>query len=309
MNYLSTEITIKKKNIEDFVLDDAEMLGEGASGKVYSYLSKNGEKLINKMMYSGEWESIEDFYKDIVWQSMIHTEINKLEKSVKVLGYNEYTDMDDKHYVCFIMEFYEGYNDCFSFLNRRENWSQVKERDVVSPYKRKDNIKNDTFYTVSRNLKLCIIKNLIRSLVEIHNVDIVHGDIKTNNIIIDSSTGDVKIIDFGASLFIEDNRKYMVTDWTHGTLGYRAPEEDNSNLLGKSSDIYSLGVTIIEVWTGDIWYSGETFKQCRNEVLKSLRVIEKHEQMIGSILRKCLNMDSLRRPTIQKLDTFFQSYS
>lgn len=307
MDYLSREIIFKEKNIDDFVLTDATtvMLGEGASGKVYSYISDNGEKLIIKMMYSGEWESNDEFFKDIVWQSMIHNEINKLEKSVKVLGYNEYNDMDDNHYVCFIMEYYEEYNDCFSFLDCGENWS----REIVSPYKRKDNFKNDTFYTVDRSLKLCIVKNIIESLKEIHHVDIVHGDIKTNNIIINSSTGDVKIIDFGAALFIEDNRKYMATDWTHGTLGYRAPEEDNSNLLGKSSDIYSLGVTIIEVWTGDIWYSGESFKHCRNEVLKSLRVIEKHEKNLGSILRKCLNMDSARRPTIQKLDSFFQSYA
>lgn len=305
MDYLSREITLKEKNIDDFVLRDATLLGEGASGKVYSYMTKNDEKLIIKMMYSGEWKSSDEFYKDIVWQSMIHEEINKLEKSVKVLGYNEYTDTDEKHYVCFIMEFYEGYIDCFSFVDECENWS----REVVSHYKRKDNLKNDTYYIVDRKSKIRIIKNMITALKEIHEMDIIHGDIKTNNIIINSSTGDVKFIDFGASLFIEDNRKYMETDWTHGTLGYRAPEEDHSNLLGKTSDIYSLGVTIIELWKGDIWYSGETFRETRNEVLKSMRVIEKHEKELGCIIRKCLNIDGARRPTVQKLDSFFQSYS
>ena len=100
----------------------------------------------------------------------------------------------------------------------------------------------------------------------------------------------------------------METDWTHGTLGYRV-RKDHNNLLGKCSDIYSLSVTFIELWCGDIWYSGEDFKSCRNEVLRSLRIIEREEKEMGKVLRKCLDMESKRRPTIQKLEEWFSSYS
>ncbi len=304
MDYLSQEIKLKKIKIDDFKETEENFLGEGASGKVYSYVSPdNGRHVVIKMMEY--WESPDEFFQDIVWQSLIHEEVNKLENSVNVHGYSEYHNECGKHYICFIMDYCDGYQDCFSFIDSCENWS----REIKTPYKRKDPHKNDIFYTMERKFKLVAIKNIIKSLESIHSLEIVHGDIKTNNLLINRSTGDVKFIDFGAAIFIEDKRKYMETDWTHGTLGYRAPEENYDNLLGKRSDIYSLAVTIIELWMGDIWYSGETFKQCRNEVLKSLRVIEKNEIELGSFLRKCLNIDGNKRPSIQKIDHFFQNYS
>ena len=59
---------------------------------------------------------------------------------------------------------------------------------------------------------------------------------------------------------------------------------------------------------GNIWYSGETFKACRSEVLKALRVIEKQEPEIGKILRKCIDLQGKNRPTIHKLEGFFQKF-
>ena len=133
---------------------------------------------------------------------------------------------------------------------------------------------------MDRTKKINIIKNIILSFKEIHDMDIIHGDIKTNNIIINDITSDAKIIDFGASMYTETERLYIETEWEHGTLGYRCPEEEFNSLLGKASDIYSLAVTIIEIWIGDIWYSGETFKTCRNEVLRSPENIGKRRKRI-----------------------------
>lgn len=303
MDYLIHKIKLKEKKIDGFENSNS-LLGKGASGKVYSYLSTNNEQLVVKMMGCEEWDSYNEFYKDIVWQSMVHEELNKLDSSVKVHGYDLYTDKG-VDYVCFIMDFYEGFKDCFSFIDDNRNWS----REVCTSYCRKNRYKETLYYTLDRKLKISAIKNMVSAVKDIHEVDIVHGDIKTNNIIINPETGDIKVIDFGAAIFIEDGRKFMETDWTHGTLGYRAPEEERDNLLGKSSDIYSLAVTIIELWTGNIWYSGESFKECRNEVLKALRIMEKEESDLGAILRKCLHMSGSRRPTIQKLNSFLQDYS
>ena len=306
MDYLSQGIRLPKKNIDDFVQKKENLLGKGASGEVYIYDTQTGEKYVVKMIWDGDWEYYEEFYEDIIWQSRIYEQINKLERSVKVHGYNHYTDKEGYNYVCFIMDYHEGFCDCFNYLmDREKHWS----REGGTLYKRKDKDKNDIFFTMDRSKKLSVIKNIILSLKEIHDIDIIHGDIKTNNIIIHPNTSEAKIIDFGASMNTESKRLYMETEWEHGTLGYRCPEEGFYSLLGKTSDIYSLGVTIIEVWVGDIWYSGETFKTCRNEVLRALRILEKEEKDLGTILRKCLHMDGKRRPNIQKLDDFFQNYS
>tara|TARA_Y100001935_G_scaffold207787_1_gene177198 strand:- start:4600 stop:5520 length:921 start_codon:yes stop_codon:yes gene_type:complete len=306
MDYLSQQINLPKKEIDDFVQKKENLLGKGASGEVYIYETRLGEKYVIKMLWDGEWEYEEEFYEDIVWQSKVYEQNNKLERSVKVHGYNHYTDSEGYNYICFIMDYNEGYKDCFNYLmDRGKHWS----RDGGTPYKRKDKEKNDIFFTMDRTKKISVIKNIILSLKEIHDIDIIHGDIKTNNIIIHEETSDAKIIDFGASMYTERGRLYIETEWEHGTLGYRCPEEEFNSLLGKASDIYSLAVTIIEVWVGDIWYSGETFKTCRNEVLRSLRILEKEEKDLGNILRKCLYMDGKRRPNIQKLKDFFDNYS
>jgi serine/threonine protein kinase len=304
MCYLTKNIKLEKKNIDDFEEKEDNLLGKGASGKVYRYSSlKNGDCILKMMSYN-DWESHQEFEQDIVWQSMLHEELNKLESSIKLYGYSEYCDKSGQKYLCFIMEYKEDYEDCFYFIENRNNWS----KEIKTPYKRKDKYNNDVFYRVNRNFKLKVIKNILNGLKDIHDIGIVHGDIKTNNLIINSLNGDVKFIDFGAGIFIESGRKYMETDWTHGTLGYRAPEEDQNNLLGFSSDIYSLAVTIIEIWNGNIWYSGNSFKKCRNELLRSLRILEKEEKM-GVILRKCISMDGRKRPNISKLISFFQDYS
>ena len=304
MDYLSKKISLPKKII-DFIQKSENRLGKGASGEVYLYETPGGEKSVVKLIWDGEWEYEDEFYDDIIWQSSVYEQVNKLERSVKVQGYNHHTDTEGYNYICFIMDYHEGYIDCHDYLmNKQINWN--REGDTI--YKRKDKGKNDIFFTMDRIKKINLIKNIILSLKEIHDIDIIHGDIKTNNIIIHPETCDAKIIDFGASIFTEKNRTYMVTEWEHGTLGYRCPEEEYNSLLGKTSDIYSLAVTIIEIWVGDIWYSGETFKTCRNEVLRGLRILEKEEKDLGIILRKCLNMDGKRRPNIQKLFYFFKDY-
>lgn len=301
MDYLIQEIKLKKKEIDGFY--PTQKLGEGVAGSVYLHKDKGGKMCVVKMMECSDWEDQEEFYRDIVWQSMIHEELNKLKQSVKMLGYNLYDADDGQKYVCFIME-HMDYSDLWTYIGKNDFWT----RNHVTPYSRKDNSMQVQYYVLKRSDKLKYIKSLISCLKEVHNSDIIHGDIKPSNIIVNSD-GDAKFIDYGAAIFVEDSRKYMETDWTHGTLGYRAPEEDNNNLLGKCSDIYSLAVTIIELWCGNVWFSGEDFKKCRNEVLKALRIIEKQENEIGKILRKCLDMDGGRRPTIQKLDEFFSSYS
>lgn len=301
MDYLKQEIKLQKKDIDGFY--PTHKLGEGSGGSVYLHKEKSGIKCVVKMMECSDWEDQEEFYKDIVWQSMIHEELNKLNSSVKMLGYNIYSGDDCVEYICFIME-YVDYIDCYKYIGKDDIWS----RNCVTPYNKKDNYGQIQYYILERSVKLKIIRSLISSLKEVHEVDIIHGDIKPSNIIVNDD-GDAKFIDYGAAIFVEDSRKYMETDWTHGTLGYRAPEEDHNNLLGKCSDIYSLSVTFIELWCGDIWYSGEDFKSCRNEVLRSLRIIEKEEKEMGKVLRKCLDMESKRRPTIQKLEEWFSSYS
>jgi serine/threonine protein kinase len=71
--------------------------------------------------------------------------------------------------------------------------------------------------------------------------------------------------------------------------------------LSYASDIYSIGVTMIEVWTGEIWYDGEDFDSCRNEVLISLEKIIKKENELGKLLKRVIHLEEEKRPTATEL--------
>jgi serine/threonine-protein kinase len=82
---------------------------------------------------------------------------------------------------------------------------------------------------------------------------IIHRDIKPSNILMvqDSTLGElVKLLDFGIAKLVEANR-----DQTHsfmGTLAYCSPEQMEGKELDNRSDIYSLGITMYEVLTGEM---------------------------------------------------------
>ena len=93
-------------------------------------------------------------------------------------------------------------------------------------------------------------------------------------------------------------------------MGYRAPEQDQLK-MNYSSDIYSTGVTIVELWNGDIWNDEETFNECRKEVLSGLRKIEANNKMFGKLLRDSINMNHKKRISaktfLKRFNTIFNN--
>ena len=108
----------------------------------------------------------------------------------------------------------------------------------------------------------------------------------------------IKLIDFGMS-YLSDTEEMIDIEYRCGTLGYRAPEQEDYQINYKS-DVYSMAVTVIELWNGDIWMDGDTNEECRKEVLTGLRKIEKNNKLFGNLLRRSLILDHKRRPTSEK---------
>ncbi|KIM47304.1 hypothetical protein M413DRAFT_63480, partial [Hebeloma cylindrosporum] len=95
--------------------------------------------------------------------------------------------------------------------------------------------------------------------------DIIHGDIKGDNILIDSS-GNASIIDFGLS-FISGPRLTLsgISNPGAGTIRWMAPERLYPEEWGKGqatstfeSEIYSLGMVLYEIYSGNIPFEGST---------------------------------------------------
>ncbi|MEO8890174.1 MAG: AAA family ATPase [Coleofasciculaceae cyanobacterium] len=102
---------------------------------------------------------------------------------------------------------------------------------------------------------LKIVIQITEILSKIHNHNIIHKDINPSNIIFNTETGQVKIIDFGISStitsesFISDESNVL-----EGTLAYISPEQTGrmNHPLDYRTDFYSLGVTFYELLTGQL---------------------------------------------------------
>jgi serine/threonine protein kinase len=91
---------------------------------------------------------------------------------------------------------------------------------------------------------------ILDGLQAIHNAHVVHADIKPQNVLIDARDN-AKLVDFGTSRRIED-----ILVWTRrqGTEAYWAPEVAFDSQRSFVSDIYSVGVMLYEMVTGELPY-------------------------------------------------------
>ena len=96
---------------------------------------------------------------------------------------------------------------------------------------------------------------LVSALAEIHKHNIIHKDVKPQNIIINPATEKVQIIDFSiASRLEQENSTLSHPDLLEGTLAYMSPEQTGrmNRSIDYRTDFYSLGVTFYEMLTGEL---------------------------------------------------------
>ena len=98
---------------------------------------------------------------------------------------------------------------------------------------------------------------IAEGLEHAHTMGIVHCDIKPHNILITDS-GRVKVTDFGIARAINSAATMMFTHSVMGSAHYISPEQASGKSINVSTDIYSLGVVLYELLTGEVPFKGET---------------------------------------------------
>ena len=135
-------------------------------------------------------------------------------------------DDGDKHYI--VMEYIKGYT-----LKQL-----IKKRGPI-PYKE----------------AVWMMKQLAGALMEAHRNNVIHRDVKSQNVLI-KDDGTIKLSDFGIALA---NGAMQLTrkDSVLGSVHYLAPELSKGKQASMQSDIYSLGIVFYELLTGDVPFKAD----------------------------------------------------
>ncbi|CAM0948563.1 unnamed protein product [Alopecurus aequalis] len=148
-----------------------------------------------------------------------------------------------------------------------------------------------------------IITGICDGLYYLHQKRIVHLDLKPANILLDDNLMP-KIADFGLSRCFDEKQTRAITSKLIGTMGYMAPELYAHRHITFQLDIYSLGMIIIEIITGEKGYADvdNVLDRWRNRLDKSQGDKQLEEVRVCiDIAIQCTDFNPVKRPDIKHI--------
>ncbi|KAK5944410.1 serine/threonine protein kinase, CMGC, dual-specificity [Knufia obscura] len=153
-------------------------------------------------------------------------------------------------------------------------------------------IKIHDFRGFSLKLIRRFTKQMLESLVLLHNKRVIHCDLKPENILLaHPAHADIKVIDFGSSCF-ENEKVYTYIQ----SRFYRSPEVILGMSYGLPIDMWSLGCILAELYTGYPIFPGENEQEQLACIMEVFGPPEKH--LIEKSTRKKLFFDSMGKPRL-----------
>ena len=185
-----------------------------------------------------------------------------------------YETYETNNHICLVMEHLQG-GDLLNYIRKRNSLSELTAK--------------------------CIFKKLILSIKHIHSNNIVHRDIKLDNILLDLNS-DIKLCDFGVSSIYSKGELMMQQC---GTPAYIAPEIlYNKGYDGRKVDIWSSGVVLYAILKGAVPFKGKSKQDLFEKIMKGeFEMIENISNEGKDLIRRLLEVDPKKRINVNEILT------
>lgn len=149
-----------------------------------------------------------------------------------------------------------------------------------------------------------IAKEIASALESAHRNNLVHCDIKPHNILV-MPDGHIKVTDFGIARAVSASTM-TYSGSVMGSVHYFSPEQAKGTVITTKSDVYSLGVVLYEMLTGQLPFNGETsvsiaLKHLQEEPVPIRQINPSIPPVLEAIVQKAMSKDSADRPSSTEL--------
>ncbi|KAJ3695085.1 hypothetical protein LUZ60_000462 [Juncus effusus] len=273
----------KYKELKTITNNFQNIIGAGGFGNVYAGRLENGTQVAVKMRSQSSSQGVKEFLAEAKNLTKVH----------------------HKHLVSLIGYCMDG--DCMALVYEymQEGTLQNKLRDNIRPltWKQRLRIAHESAQGLDYLHKSC-------------NPSVIHRDVKTSNILLNSNL-EAKIADFGLSRAF-NNDVTSISTRVVGTPGYLDPKYYNSHQLSEKSDVFSFGVVLLEIVTGQSPIIGspagghisdwvnQRLSKGDIESIVDQRMRGQYDinsvWKVTTLAQKCTARSSVRRPTMNMIE-------
>ena len=142
---------------------------------------------------------------------------------------------------------------------------------------------------------VAVIEQVCRALEAAHNVGVIHRDLKPQNVMWETGSGRILVMDFGLAKTLEGERMTQ-TGAMVGTMEYMSPEQALAGNLDQRSDIFSLGLIFYELLTGQTPFHADSalaslIKRTQERVVPVSELEKSVPPELSQIVSRCLERD------------------
>lgn len=200
-----------------------ELIGVGGMAMVYKAYDNTMDRIVAVKILKEEFASNEDFLRRFKNES----------KAVSMLSHPNIVKVFDVSIGDLLQYIVMEYIDGITLKEYIEQQGKLEWKDAVH-----------------------FVVQILRGLQHAHDKGIVHRDVKPQNVMV-LANGTIKVTDFGIARFARGGQR-TITDKAIGSVHYISPEQARGDAAADKADIYSVGVMLYEMLTGQVPFQADS---------------------------------------------------